>query len=68
MHQILAELCPFESFCKPFRSILFRGNSVLILFYNGYIFLQITKLWPYGQVIYLFFFFFFFFFYTSCFI
>ena len=30
-----------------------------ILFYNRYIFRKKLKLWPYGQVIYLFFYFFF---------
>ena len=96
MHQILAELCPFESFCKlftvyslqifnaarqlshieaapdksglvlldywfglkTFHSILFRSNSVQILFYYRYIFCKKLKLWPYGQVIYFFYIFF----------
>ena len=48
MHQILAELCPFENFRKLLPAYCFRGNSVQILFYNRYIFLQITE--SYGHM------------------
>ena len=54
MHQIFADLCPFESFCKLFAAYLFRGNSVQILFYNRYIFFY--NRYIYGQDIDLFFF------------
>ena len=57
MHQILAELCPFESFLQTFHSILFRGNSVQILFYKRYIFLQITKVMAIRASYFFFFFF-----------
>ena len=49
----------FAAYC------LALGNSVLILFYNRHIFLQITKVMVIGQDIDFFFFFFFFFFLTS---
>ena len=56
MHQILAELSPFESFLQTFHNILFRGNSVQILFYKRYIYLQITKVMAIRASFFLFFF------------
>ena len=42
MHQILAELCVFESFCKLFAAYFFEVIVCKFYFIIG-IFLQITK-------------------------
>ena len=43
MHQILAELCPFESFCKLFAAYCFEVIVCKFYFIIGIFFLQITK-------------------------
>ena len=53
MHQILAELCLFESFCKLFAAYCLEVIVCKFSFRIGIFFAN--KLWPYGQVIYFFF-------------
>ena len=58
MHKILAEVCPFESFCKLFAA--YQSEVIVCKFYFkiGIFFLQITKvmaIWASYLFIYLFF-------------
>ena len=55
MHQIFADLCPFESFCK-----LFAAYCLEIIVCKFYFIIDIifaNKFWSYGQDIDFFFFF-----------
>ena len=56
MHQIFADLCPFESFCKLFTAYCLEVIVCKFYFIMG-IFFANNKFWSYGQDIDFFFFF-----------
>ena len=56
MHQIFADLCPFESFCKLFTAYCLEVIVCKFYFIMGIFFAN--KFWSYGQDIDFFFFFF----------
>ena len=65
MHQIFADLCPFENFCKLFAAYCLEVIVCKFYFIIGIFFANNYKFWSYGQDIDYFFFFFFFFFFSS---
>ena len=55
MHQIFADLCPFESFCELFVAYCLAVIMCKFYFIIGIFFSKLLKFWSYGQDIEFFF-------------